>query len=402
MSKENPIDGTCDPRFESVREVFSQRIQDGHEVGAAIAFTLNGESVVDLWGGHTDKAKTQPWEQDTLVNTYSTTKGMTAICAHRLVEQGRLDLDAPVTKYWPEFGQAGKEAIPVSWLLSHQGGIPAIRKSMPEGSLYDWGAMCDGLAESEPWWTPGTKHGYHPVTFGHLVGEVLRRIDGRSVGQMFREDVAEPLQADFHIGLDAKHDARTSDMIGGLVPDQDKKKDGEKSAGPKPTGAMADFMRDMTDPTTMVGSAFNNPPIRTGAVNSREWRAAEIPAANGHGTARALARIYGALSIGGEVDGVRILEADSIVRARTEQCSGPDATLAGMPMRYGLGFMLQSPFMPLSPSTNAFGHPGAGGSIGMADPDAGVGFGFTMNKMGVGLVGGATGFAVLKAFFKSL
>ncbi|MFK7895979.1 MAG: serine hydrolase domain-containing protein [Myxococcota bacterium] len=400
MPNEAPLDGTCDPRFENVRDAFRERIEAGHEVGAAIAFTLNGEPVVDLWGGYADEERTQPWQRDTLVNTYSTTKGMTALCAHRLVEQGRLDLDAPVAQYWPEFAQAGKEEIPVRFLLSHQGGLPAIREKMPEDSLYDWDAMCQSLAKTEPWWTPGTKHGYHPVTFGHLVGEVIRRIDGRSVGRIFREEVAEPLDADFHIGLGAEHDARVADMIGGLVPE--KNAGGGKPAGPPPKGPMADFMRDMSDPTTMVGAAFNNPPIRSGAVNSRAWRAAEIPAANGHGTARALARIYGALSIGGEVDGVRLLKPDSIERAREEQCSGADATLAGMPMRYGLGFMLQSPFMPLSPSKNAFGHPGAGGSIGMADPDAGVGFGFTMNKMGVGLVGGATGFAVLKAFFKSL
>jgi CubicO group peptidase (beta-lactamase class C family) len=394
-----PVHGHCDPRFEAVRKTFTAQFEQGKEVGAAIAFTLHGEPVVDLWAGYDAADQKREWQRDTLVNTYSTTKGMTALCAHRLVEQGRLDLDAPVAEYWPEFAQAGKGEIPVRWLLSHQSGLPAIRKPVPKEAIYNWTAMCDVLAEQDPWWTPGAKHGYHAMTFGFLVGEVIRRVDGRTVGQLFREDVAGPLEADFHIGLPEKDDARVSDLIGSLggVP---------KSEGGKPAiilkGPMGEFMRDMGNPETMVGAAFSNPRIPAGAVNSRAWRGAEIPAANGHGTARSLARIYGALACGGEVDGVRILEAESITRARSEQAAGPDAVLGGMPMRYGLGFMLRSDFMPLSPSQNAFGHPGAGGSIGMADPDAGVGFGYVMNKMQMGLVGGSTAFAVLKDFFDAL
>jgi len=411
-----PISGTCDPKFASVEEVFTKRLEAGKEVGAAIAFTLNGESVVDLWGGYrasrppvkairseADESTRNPepreWERDTLVNTYSTTKGMTAICAHRLVEQGRLDLDAPVAEYWPEFAAAGKGEIPVRWLLSHQSGMPAIRKQLPPEALYDWTALCEALAGQEPWWTPGTKHGYHPMTYGFLVGEVIRRVDGRTVGTMFREDVAEKLDTDYHIGLDASEDHRVSDLIGSIAgpPKSESGKPAVRIKGP-----MGEFLRDMLDPTTMVGAAFNNPRMAAGAVNTRAWRGAEIPAANGHGTARSLARIYGALACGGEVDGVRILEPETIDRARTEQVSGPDATLGQLPMRYGLGFMLRSDFMPLSPSPNSFGHPGAGGSIGMADPDAGVGFGYVMNKMQMGLVGGATAFAVLEAFFEAL
>jgi CubicO group peptidase (beta-lactamase class C family) len=397
-----PIHGHCDPRFEKVRQVFVDKLETGGEVGAAISFTLDGESVVDLWGGFVAPRKSadgdREWDRDTLVNTYSTTKGMTAICAHRLVEQGLLDLDAPVVQYWPEFGAAGKQDIPVRWLLSHQSGLPAVKKPLPTETLFDWTAMCAALAEQEPWWKPGTQHGYHPLTYGFLVGEVIRRAGGRSVGQMFREDVAEPLEADFHIGLDAVHDDRVSNLIGGIAPP--KPKEGAKA--PVIKGPMGDFLRDMTDPDTMVGAAFNNPRMSPNTVSSREWRGAEIPAANGHGTATSLARIYGALARGGEVDGVRILEADTIDRARSEQVSGPDATLGRMPMRYGLGFMLRSDFMPLSPSPNAFGHPGAGGSIGMADPDSGVGFGYVMNRMQMGLVGGPTAFAVIKTFFEEL
>ncbi len=398
------IEGICDTRFSKVRETFEHCFEKYREVGAAIAFSLDGEMVVDLWGGHVDKTRTRPWQHDTIVNTYSTTKGMTAICAHQLVERGKIDLDAKVAEYWPEFGQAGKESIPVRWLISHQAGLPAIRKPLPEEALFDWDVMATALAEQQPWWEPGSKHGYHPITFGFLVGELIRRVSGQSVGQWFRENIAGPLDADFQIGLPERDDRRVSDMIGSLIaPKTDEKSEGvDDKPTVRPKGPMADFLRDMSDPTTMVGLAFNNPRQARQVANSRPWRRAEIPAANGHGNARALARIYGALAQGGEVDAVRLLEPESIDRARSEQASGPDATLGGMPMRYGLGFMLQNPVMPISPSPNSFGHAGAGGSLGMADPDARVGFGFVMNRMKQGLTGGPTGFDTIKAFYAAL
>jgi len=390
------VEGHCDARFASLRDIFEQSFASGEELGAAIAFTLDGEPVVDLWGGHRDEAKTIPWTRDTLVNTYSTTKGMTAICANQLVERGLLDLDAPVAKYWPEFAAQGKESIPVRWLLSHQAGLPAIRKPLAADALYDWNAMAGALAEQEPWWEPGTRHGYHALTFGFLVGELIRRVSGKSVGAFFRENVAGPLGADYHIGLGASLDERVSDLFGSLAPPAPAK------GGPTIPGPLGDFIRDMSDPTTMAGAAFNNPPGRYDRVNTREWRAAEVPAANGHGTATALARIYGTLARGGELDGARILEPASIDRARTTQAEGPDAVLGGLPMRFGLGFMLRTDFMPISPNAGAFGHPGAGGSIGMADPEAKVGFGYVMNKMKLGLVGGPGAFAVLREFYARL
>jgi len=393
-----PVHGYCDPRFEEIRRIFERSFENDEEIGAAIAFVVDGETVIDLFGGHYDAERTREWEHDTIVNTYSTTKGMTALCAHQLVEQGKLDLDAPVASYWPEFATAGKERIPVRWLLSHQAGLPAVRKPLPQGSMCDWDVMTDALAQQAPWWEPGTRHGYHALTFGYLVGEVVRRVSGQTVGAWFREHVASPLGADYHIGLAPEDDARTSDLVGRLVP-----RAGEPGAQaldlPGPVGQM---MRDMADPTTITGAAFNNPPGAPDAVNTRAWRAAEIPAANGHGTARALARIYGALARGGEIDGVRLLEPASIERARSEQAFGPDAVLGGLPMRFGLGFMLRQDLMPLSPSPNAFGHPGAGGSIGMADPDARVGFGYVMNKMHLSLVGGPSAFAMLEKFFALL
>ena len=372
MTSEVPLHGYCDPRFEEVRRVFQENLSSGSDLGAGVAFSLDGEIVVDLWGGYLDFEGRDEWESDTLVNLYSTTKGMIALCAQQLMERGQLDVDAPVAEYWPEFAAAGKEKIPVRQLLCHQAGLPAVRKPLAEGTLYDWEAFTSALAAQEPWWEPGTRHGYHAITFGHLVGELIRRISGQSPGRFFHENIAAPLDADFHIGLPDTQHARTSDLHGSLVQGS-----GDRELPDSVPEPLKAFMRDMTDPATMTGAAFNNPRISPEAVNSAEWRRAEIPAANGHGTARSLARIYGAVARGGEVDGIRILESESIDRAILPQSEGPDAVLGGLPMRFGLGFMLRSLIMPLSPNARAFGHPGAGGSIGMADPDAGVGFGYT-------------------------
>jgi CubicO group peptidase (beta-lactamase class C family) len=395
MSTESPICGDCDPRFERVREIFRDSFETGAELGASVCFTIDGEPVVDLWGGHCDRDCTRAWERDTLVNVYSTTKGMTAVCAHQLVERGELDLDEPVATYWPEFAAAGKHRLPVRYLLSHQAGLPAVRKPLPPGALYDWELMTRALAEETPWWEPGTRHGYHALTFGYLVGELVRRISGQSLGSYFRRHVAEPLGADFHIGLAPEYDVRTSELFGSLAPPV-------SGEGAEIEGPIGDFLRDMTDPTTMTGATFNNPKQPLDAVNSREWRAAEIPAGNGHGTAHSLARIYGALSRGGELGGVRVLRSETIEAAIEEQVFGPDVILGGLPMRFGLGFMLRQDLIPLGPNPRAFGHPGAGGSIGFADPDAHVGFGYTMNRMQMSLAGTPSAFAMVRAFFKAL
>src|ERR1700730_946504 len=257
------IEGTCDPRFKSVKDAFAANFETAHEVGASVAMYIDGKLVVDLWGGYTDQARTQPWARDTLVNIYSTTKGLAAMCAHRLVDQGKLDIDAPVAKYWPEFAQAGKDKIPVRFLLSHRAGLPAVRKILDDNALFNWTTMTTALAEQEPWWEPGTAHGYHAVTFGYLVGEVIRRITGKSPGKYLRDEIAGPLDLDFHIGLDAKHDAR----VAGLIP----------SPPPRPgePNMVAEIMKT---PESAGAKAFMNPPVLTkpGLVNSREWRAAEI------------------------------------------------------------------------------------------------------------------------------
>jgi CubicO group peptidase (beta-lactamase class C family) len=207
------IEGTCDPKFNRVKDMFAENFEKRGEVGAAAAVMLDGKSVVDIWAGHADRDKTRPWTRDTLVNVYSTTKGVTAICAHSLADKGLLDIDAPVAKYWPEFAQAGKDKMPVRYLLSHRAGMAAVRKPLDDDALFKWDKMTTALAEQEPWWEPGTKHGYHALTFGYLVGEVIRRITGKTPGTYLRDELAGPLGLDLHIGLDAKNDARTGDMI---------------------------------------------------------------------------------------------------------------------------------------------------------------------------------------------
>jgi CubicO group peptidase (beta-lactamase class C family) len=390
-----------------VQKLFEQSFALGEEIGAAVCFIVDGRCVIDLWGGHYDLARTREWERDTLVNVYSTTKGMVALCANQLVEQGLLDIEAPVAEVWPEFAAQGKDKTTIRWLLSHQAGLCAVRAPLPQNALYDWDLMCESLAAQEPWWPPGEGHGYHAFTYGFLVGEVVRRITGETLGTFFRKNVAQPLAADFHIGLAAENDARTSDMYSVYI--------GNRPArAPKPDepptsefGSLAEFASRMKDPRTMQWRALLNPPMDRDAVNTRAWRAAEIPAVNGHGTARALARIYGALARGGEIDGVRIMKPSTIARATMTEVAGPERLFCGaVPMRLGLGFVLSDDshrYSRLSPNSRAFGHAGGGGSLGMADPDRGIGFGFIMNNMHAGLVSaGATPTRLIDAFYAAL
>lgn len=364
-----PVQGTCDPRFAAVRAAFVQNAAVFGETGAALAITLDGIPVVDLWAGYIDAARTQPWQRESIVNVYSTTKGMTALCAHRLVDQGRLDLDAPVARYWPEFAASGKADLPVRLLLSHQAGLAAVRQPLMPDALYDWDTMTAALASQSPWWEPGTKHGYHALTFGWLVGEVVRRISGKRVGTFFREEIAEPLAIDFHIGLPEEHEARVAPLIPPPLPTPEQ---------------ITLFSEILKDPESLMAKAFINPVLPPDAVNSRAWRAAEIPAANGHTNARALARVYGALACGGRLDGTRVLRAETIEHALTQQADGPDALLP-LHTCFALGFMLSTPQEKMGPNPRTFGHGGMGGSMAFADPDAHLGFGYVMNEMHLGL-----------------
>ena len=358
------IDGHCEPRFTAVREQFFANFTQRGDVGAAVCVYLDGVRVVDCWGGHADRARARPWTADTIVSVASTTKGMVALCAHMLAERGKLDLDAPVARYWPEFAAAGKQDIPVRWLLSHRAGLPAIRRSLPAEALFDWEAMTGALAETAPWWTPGERHGYHAVTYGHLVGEVIRRVDGRTVGALLRDDVTGPLHADFFIGVPEEADGRAAEVL-----------------PPPPPGGPTIWDTLLADPESVSGRTFLNPPRPLGLVNTRAWRAAEIPAANGHTSARGVARVYAALARGGELDGVRLLAPATIERAIEEQSRGRDAVLS-LPTRFATGFMLGMPggIFNCGPGQRTFGHPGHGGSIGFADPDTRLAFGYVTNQ----------------------
>ena len=367
MADEIEIQGRCEPRFARVREAFAENFRLRQELGAAVALALEGELVVDLWAGHLDPARTRPWQRDTLVNVYSTTKGVTALAAHRLVDEGRLELDAPVAKYWPEFAQAGKGALPVRFLLSHRAGLPAVRKLLPNEALYEWDAMTSALAAEAPWWEPGTAHGYHAVTFGWLVGEVVRRVAGKSLGAFLRDTFATPLGLDFHVGLAEREHARVADI--------------REPEAPDPNGEATQlFARTLAEPEGVTARAFMNPPSMALGPNVPAWRSAEIPGANGHGTARALAVLYGKAALG---DAGGVISDDAIGRCRGEQSRGLDRVL-GVSTRFGLGFMLRQDSHEGGRclGAGAFGHPGAGGSLGFADPALRLGFGYVMNRMG--------------------
>jgi CubicO group peptidase (beta-lactamase class C family) len=360
------IDGHCEPRFTAVREEFFRNFTERGDVGAAVCVYLDGARVVDCWGGHADAARSRPWTADTIVSVASTSKGMVALCVHMLAERGKLDLDAPVGRYWPEFAQAGKQDIPVRWLLSHRAGLPAIRRMLPAEALFDWSAMTAALAESAPWWTPGSRHGYHAITYGHLAGEVIRRVDGRSVGAFLRDEVTGPLRADFFIGVPEAADARAATVLPPPAP---------------VAGETTIWDTILADPESVSGRTFLNPPRTADLVNTRAWRAAEIPAANGHTSARGVARVYAALARGGELDSVRLLTPATIDRAIVEQSSGVDAVLT-LPTRFATGFMLGLPggLFECGPGRRSFGHPGRGGSIAFADPDARLAVGYVTNQ----------------------
>ena len=327
------LDGTVEPGFDAVRASFERGLSKA-ELGAAACVYVDGRKVVDLWGGWADAAKTRPWQRDTIACTMSATKGMTATCAHRLVDRGLLDVDEPVATYWPEFAQAGKAGVTVRMVLSHQAGLPYATVRVPADRRFDWDAMTSALARSEPVWAPGTRSEYHGGTFGYLVGEIVRRIDGRPLDELFRDEVAGPLRADFSMRVDAEDENRCAELVG---------------------------------PADMVGGA-----------NTRAFRSAGEGSATGHATAEALARVYAALTCGGQLDGVQLLRAETI-DAATEQQRLANADGTADP--FALGYQLLAQIYPgLGP--RSFGHTGMGGFIGFADPDRRLGFGFVMNTLG--------------------
>ncbi|MGZ4695200.1 MAG: serine hydrolase domain-containing protein [Acidimicrobiales bacterium] len=380
------IQGYTAPGFEGVRDAFAGNFDNGSEVGAAFSAYHRGEKVVDLWGGVADPATGAPWREDSMIVVFSTTKGATALCANRLAERGELDVEAPVATYWPEFAAAGKEDMPVSYVLSHQAGLAWIDGTMTLEEALSWDPVVERLAAEAPKWEPGTATGYHAVTYGWLVGEVVKRISGKSLGTFFHDEVAGPLGADWYVGLPEELDHRVAPLIVIEAPTDE---------------AVKAMMDQFTGPDTKLGKALSAPGgafSDIGVFNSRAVRAAEIPAANGVADARSIARVYA--SMVGEVDGVRTLSADQVKQATTQRSSGPNIVLLDMDVQFGLGFMVPSTLI-VNPA-GSFGHYGAGGSVGWADPDAELGFGYVMNRMDIGLAGDLRSANLINATYASI
>jgi CubicO group peptidase (beta-lactamase class C family) len=364
-----PIDGVCDPRFAPVREAFVTNFAERDEVGAAIALSVGGRMVVDLWGGWADRARAKPWRSNTLVNFFSVGKAFTATCALLLVQRGLLDLDSPVTRWWPQFAAEGKSEITLRQILSHRAGLPALRAPLEDGAMLDWTRMVQALEAQAPWWEPGTDHGYQVNTFGYLVGEPVRRASGVSLGTLLREEIAGPLGADVHIGLPASEHGRVAEFLW-----PERAQTGTGGEGASPPGPL-------TDDELMKRNAHSNPPGLSGGgwVNTAPWRLAEIPSTNGHGTARGVAQIYqGLLGRRGQRP---ILEPAMLAEAISEHAYGQDRVL-DRPSRFGLGYQLTHVERPLGPNLRPFGHFGLGGTLGFCDPDAEVAFGYLGNHMG--------------------
>jgi CubicO group peptidase (beta-lactamase class C family) len=352
-----------------VLKTFENNFENNGDIGACFAATLEGEYVVDIWAGHQDKAKTRPWEENTIINVYSTTKTMTFIVALMLADRGELDLDAPVTKYWPEFGVAGKEAVLVKHFLSHSAGLPGFSRPFSNEELYDWDFACADLAAQESWWETGTQSGYHAITQGYLIGEVVRRITGKSFGTFFREEVAEKIGADFHIGVDPKHFDRIADLVAAVE-----------------TAPILEM-----DPESIPGRVFSGLDITPENSTSTEgWRRAEIPAANGHGNARSVVRSQTALANDGKAFGVQLLSPEGCQRALEPQTDGVD-TVLGLPVSFGMGYALRNEAVPMGPNENTLWWGGAGGSTIVVDTDAHLCFSYVMNQMDNHIVGDPRG-----------
>ncbi|MFJ2025692.1 serine hydrolase domain-containing protein [Streptomyces sp. NPDC087897] len=370
------MNGEVAAGFEPVREAFAANFAEREDIGAAVCVYQHGRPVVDLWAGVADPGTGRPWERDTLQLVYSATKGATATAAHLLAQRGELDLDAPVAAYWPEFAANGKAEIPVRWLLSHQAGLVALDQPVPLDQALAWHPMAAALAAQRPQWTPGTAHGYHGRTWGWLVGEVIRRVSGRTPGRFFAEEIAAPLGLDFFIGLPAGERNRLSRMVY-RRPDVDLTTMPEESV----PEALRDLVAAWRDPSSLSNRAYGVTDPANIDFDSPEVQAAELPSSNGVGTAHSLARMYAALI--SEVDGVRLLTPETLALATKEQAYGRDQVMV-VPSRFSSGFMLPTSTVSMTGPVS-FGHTGRGGSLGFADPEHDVAFGYVMNHV----IGGA-------------
>lgn len=399
-----PIEGWTASGFEPVRAAFERNFEVDGEVGAAFAAYHRGHKVVDLWGGTADITSGAPWKEDTIVLVYSTTKGITAMCANRLAQEGLLDVTAPVATYWPEFARNGKEGITVADLLAHRAGLAWVDGQMSTADALAWDPVVKALETQSPSWEPGTAHGYHATTFGWLVGEVIRRVSGKSVGTYLHEEIAEPLGASFYIGLPASEHGRPARLISfvdALVAGQGT---AEVPAGPG-AAELAELAKTYLAPGQPLYLALGAP---GGALSSQDiWNSpdlwsAEIPAANGMCDARSLAAVYGACIGDVHVPGAnsyRLLDPEQLDRALVQQTQGPDTVLLGLDLQWGLGFMLNRGIIAESGmgGRRSFGHFGMGGSVGWADPDSGVGMGYVMNRMSMGMAGDKRSFRLMAA-----
>lgn len=403
---EQRIYGFVRPGFEAVRDAFVQNFLEGRERGASCSVIRHGETLVELWAG--EQARGQPWRRDTLVNVFSTTKGAAALCCAILADRGLLDYNEKVSKYWPEFAAEGKGEVTVAEALSHQAGVTGIRHpdagadgvAFTIEDLLDFDKTCAQVARQKPFWPPGSRNGYHALTYGNLAGELVRRISGETIGSFFRKNVAEPLGVDFYIGLPESEDHRVAPMLnpdtpsGGLTNSTDAAT-GIAAAKPEHRELLQAVRSSFTNPT--LGSVDGVP-----VQNTTMWRRAEIPAANGHTNASALARMYCCLARGGELDSVRIISSGGVRAATRMNCFRKDLVL-GFKVRWGMGFMLNDPLIGIQgPNLGAFGHSGAGGSVGFADPLHGLGFGYAMTQMTEGLNGDPRSLRLIEAVYGCL
>jgi len=389
-----PVSGECARAFAGVREEFERNFAERGEVGGAVCVTVDGETLVDLWGGAADPSRDRAWERDTIGVVWSCTKGATALCAHMLVSRGKLGLDAPVADFWPEFAKNGKDAITIRMLLAHQAGLAALREPIPADGYCDWDLIVDRLAAQEPLWQPGARHGYHALTFGHLVGEVVRRVDGRPLATFFREEVAEPLGLDFWIGLPEEHEARVAPTI---------------PASPAPGEVLPSFYAvAFADPSSLGALVLMNSgdALTPGWIDTRAAHAAELPAFGGVANARALAGMYRALAMGGG----GLVDAEELaVMGTVTSATSVDATML-VPTRWSTGFAKSVDNRSRGPgdrdgmilSEDAFGHVGMGGSLGFVDPPARLSFGYTMNRQGLSVGLDARGQALVDAVYTAL
>ena len=374
------LSGTCDARFAKLRALFEAMLNDGREVGAAVALYADGKPVVDLWGGWADPEAQRPWARDTIVSTFSVSKGVVSTMGHMLVDRGEIDLDAPVARYWPAFGQNGKEEMPVRYLFDHRCAICYVDRQLAPGELYDWDLMIEAVEQTAPNWEYGVRPVYLNMTYGYLVGGLVYKVTGKRIGRFMREELGGPLGLDFNFALTSGEKARCARVL-------------QKQR-------LLDEVEDIPDTLfarTMQGFGEGED------FNSEGWRSNEVGAGQGHGNARAIARLFAMLGNGGELDGVRIMSEATRDQAVAFQCESDGADpLFDVSIRFALGYELNCPPFPMGPNPRAFGHWGAGGSFGFADPDAGISFGYTPNYMHDELELGPRGGALVDAVFDCL